>query len=213
MLLIAIGINISKLARLGISPVSSLPRAAELIWGITLGTASIALNLICILLQFLILRKKFRPVNILGVAVSIAFGYMIDLTGSDPKAFGHLMAGFPVPQSYLLKLLYMCVSVVLIGLGVFSYVRTGWVPMATDGLSTAVAEVSGKPFGSCKTIVDTCMVLSAAALQMIFLGGLSSFTGENVVVREGTFFAAIFVGQIVRLIGRISDIKRPEEGR
>ena len=48
LLLIAVGINISKLTMLGISPVSSVPRAAELIWGVTLGTATIVLHLFCI---------------------------------------------------------------------------------------------------------------------------------------------------------------------
>ena len=55
LLLIAIGINISKLTRLGISPVSSVPRAGELIWGFTLGTATIVVHMICIVLQFIVL--------------------------------------------------------------------------------------------------------------------------------------------------------------
>ena len=208
LLLIAIGINISKLTRLGISPVSSVPRAGELIWGFTLGTATIAMNCICILLQLVILRKRFKPLNILGVFVGMAFGYMIDLTGTDPNAFGHLLLGFPVPQTYIMRMVYMLVSVVLIGMGVYIYMKPGWVPMASDGLSKAVAEVTEKPFGNCKTFVDTCMVLTAAALQVIFLGGLSSFAGDKVVVREGTFIAAIFVGQVVRLCGKIFDKKK-----
>ena len=208
LLLIAVGINISKLTRLGISPVSSVPRAGELIWGFTLGTATIAMNCICILLQLVILRKRFKPLNILGVFVGMAFGYMIDLTGTDPNAFGHLLLGFPVPQTYIMRMVYMLVSVVLIGMGVYIYMKPGWVPMASDGLSKAVAEVTEKPFGNCKTFVDTCMVLTAAALQVIFLGGLSSFAGDKVVVREGTFIAAIFVGQVVRLCGKIFDKKK-----
>ena len=205
--LIAVGINISKLTKLGISPVSSVPRAGELIWGFTLGTATIAVHIICILIQFIILRKRFKPINILQVLVGVAFGYIIDLTGTDPNAFGHLLLGFPVPQTYLMRMAYMLVSVVLIGLGVYVYMKPGWVPMAADGLSKAVAEVSGKPFGNCKTVVDTCLVLIATALQVIFLGGLASFASDKVVVREGTFIAAIFVGQVVRLCGRLFDKK------
>ena len=203
MLLIAIGINISKLSRLGISPVSSVPRATELIWGLTLGVATVALHVILILLQFIILRKKSKPINALGVLVGIAFGWMIDLTGSDPNAFGHLLAGFPVPQSYIMRLVYMIVSVLLIGLGVFIYLKPGWVPQAAEGLSQAVAEVSGKPFGDCKTFTDTSMILIAVILQFVFLGGFSSFTGPNVVVREGTLIAGVFVGQVVKLLGKL----------
>ena len=199
LMLVAVGIKISKLTNLGISPVSSVPRAAELIWGFTLGTATIAVHMICILLQFVILRKRFKPVNILQVLVGVAFGYMVDLVGTDPKAFGHLMLGFPVPQTYVMRLLYMLVSVVLIGLGVYIYLKPGWIPMSTEGLSKAIAETTGKPFGNCKTFVDTSLVLIALILQLIFLGGLSSFTGDKVVVREGTIIAAVLVGQVVKL--------------
>ena len=203
LLLISVGINISKLAHLGISPVSSLPRAAELIWGLTLGTGTIIVHIICVLLQVVILRKRFKPVNILQILVGFVFGYMVDLTGTDPNAFGHLLVWFPVPQAYLLRLLYMIASVILIGLGVYIYLKPGWVPMATEGLAKAIAETTGKPFGNCKTLVDTTLVVMALILQLIFLGGLSSFTGENVVVREGTVIAAIFVGQVVKLCGKL----------
>ena len=203
----AVGINISKLAHLGISPVSSLPRAAELIWGLTLGTGTIIVHVICVVLQIVILRRRFKPINILQLLVGFAFGYMVDLTGTDPNAFGHLLVWFPVPQAYLLRLLYLIVSVLLIGLGVYIYLKPGWVPMATEGLAKAVAETSGKPFGNCKTLVDTTLVVIALILQLIFLGGLSSFTGDKVVVREGTEIAAVFVGQVEKLCGRLLDRK------
>ena len=211
LLLIAVGINISKLTNLGIAPVSSVPRAAELIWGLTLGVGTIAVHMACILLQFIILRRRFKPVNILQVLVGVVFGYMVDLTGTDPNAFGHLLLGFPAPQGYLMRLLYMIVSVILIGIGVFIYLKPGWVPMAAEGLAKAVAEKSGKPFGNCKTFVDTGLVLIAVLLQLLFLGGLSSFTGSKVVVREGTVIAAVFVGQVVKLCAKLFDKKRRSE--
>ena len=83
--------------------------------------------------------------------------------------------------------------------------------MAADGLSRTVTEVTGKPFGNCKTLVDTCLVIVALILQIVFLGGLSSFTGDKVVVREGTVFAAIFAGQVVRLCARISGKRKKEQ--
>lgn len=199
LLLVAVGINISKLTNLGISPVSSVPRAGELIWGFTLGTATIAVHMICVLLQFIILRRRFKPISILQVLVGVAFGYMVDLTGTDPGAFGHLMLGFPAPQTYVVRLLYMLVSVLLIGLGVYIYLKPGWIPMASEGLSKALAEATGKPFGNCKTFVDTSLVIIALALQLVFLGGFSSFTGDKVVVREGTVMAAVLVGQVVKM--------------
>ena len=210
MLLVALGINITKLTKLGISAISSVPRAAELIWGFTLGTATITLHVIMIILQFVLLRKKFKPINILGVFVGIAFGWMIDLTGSDPSAFGHMLLGFPIPQTYIMRLIYMAAGVIIVGTGVYIYLKPGWVPMASEGLAQAVAEVTGRPFGDGKTIVDITMAVIAVVLQIVFLGGLSSFTGSNVVVREGTIIAGIFIGQVAKFLGCLFD---PEKRR
>lgn len=133
---------------------------------------------------------------------------MIDLTGSDPSAFGHLLFGFPVPQSYIMRLVYMIIGVIIVGTGVYIYLKPGWVPMASEGLAQAIAEVTKRPFGDGKTIVDITMAIIAVILQIVFLGGLSSFTGSNVVVREGTIIAGIFIGQVAKLWGRLFNQKK-----
>lgn len=210
LLVITIGINISKMSNLGISPVSSIPRACEQIWGFTLGVTTMIIYVFLVLAQLVILRKDFKLINALGIVLTIAFSWMIDLTGTDPNAFGHLLLNFPRPESYIMKFIYMVVSVVIIGIGVFLYLRPNWVPMPAEGLAGAIAKVSGKTFGDCKTIVDTSMIIVALILQLIFLGGLSSFVGDGVVVREGTIIAAIFVGQVVKILSK--NFAKPLEG-
>lgn len=201
--IITIGINISKMSQLGISPVSSIPRACEVIWNITLGTTSIIVYCVLVLLQSIVLRKKFKLRNLLGIPLTFVFGWMVDITGTDPNAFGHLLLKFPRPEEYVMKLVYLVASVVIIGLGVFLYLRAHFVPMPAEGLAAAISEMSGKAFGDCKTAVDCSMITVALILQLIFLGGFSSFTGDTVVVREGTILAAVFVGQIVKLLTKL----------
>ena len=202
LLVITIGINISKMSALGISPVSSIPRACEQIWGFTLGTTTFIIYIVLVVLQVVVLRKNFKIINVLGIVLTIAFSVMIDFTGTDPNAFGHLLLNFPRPENYIMKLVYLVVSILIIGIGVFLYLRPKWVPMPAEGLAGAIAQVSGKAFGDCKTIVDTSMIVVALILQLIFLGGLGSFTGDSVVVREGTIAAAIFVGQVVKFLAK-----------
>ena len=200
LLLIALGINISKLSSLGISPVSSVPRACELIWGFTLGTTTMIIYCLLVLTQLLVLRKKFPLRNLLGIAVAVVFGWMIDLLGTDPAAFGHLLLNFPRPETYLLRLVYLVAALGIIGLGVYLYLRPRWVPMPSEGLAGAISTVTGKLFGDCKTAVDTGMILLALLLQLVFLGGLQSFTGDSIVIREGTVVMALCVGQVVKLL-------------
>ncbi len=201
-LIIAVGINISKLARLGISPVSSIPRALEVSFGFTLGTMVIVVYCLLVLAQFIVLRKQFKPINILGVAVGIVFGWMVDLVGIDPNAFGHLMAWVPAPSNYFMSVVYLLASIVIIGTGVAIYLKPQLVPMPAEGLAQAISIKTGKTFGDCKTIVDCCIIAIALLIQIIFLGW-SSFTGDTVVVREGTIVSALLVGQVVKLVNKL----------
>lgn len=205
LLIIAVGINISKMAGLGISPVSSIPRALEVAWGFTLGQMVIVIYCILVLAQLIVLRKKFHLRNVLGVPVAIVFGWMVDLVGIDPNAFGHLLLNFPRPEIYPVRLIYLAASIIIIGTGVYTYLKPKLVPMPAEGLAQAISEVSGKAFGDCKTIVDTSIITTALLIQLIFLGGIHSFTGDTIVVREGTIISALCVGQVVKFIRKHFD--------
>ena len=79
---------------------------------------------------------------------------------------------------------------------------SGLTRLPAEGFAGALAQVTGKPFGNCKSLADTTMVVVAVILQIAFLGGIGSFFGDHVVVREGTIVAAIGVGQIVKVLTR-----------
>lgn len=202
LLFVSVGINFAKMSMLGISPVSSIPRACEVIWGFTLGTTTMIIYCLLVLLQIILLRKKFKIRNLLGIAITFVFSWLIDLTGIDPNAFGHLLVNFPRPENYIMQLVFEIFAIVLIGIGVFLYLRPRWVPMPAEGFSEALSEITGKQFGDCKTIVDTSMVVIALILQLVFMGGLSSFTSETVVVREGTILCAVIIGQVVKFLSK-----------
>ena len=203
--MVAIGINISKLAGLGISPVSSIPRALELITELSLGKMTIIVYCLLVILQYLILRKAFMKRYIFQIPVAIAFGYVVDIFGIDPKAIGHLLEGISKPQHYFLKIVYLFVSIVIIGIGVYIYLKQDLIPMPAEGVALAVSKKSGREIGDSKTLVDISLILIALILQLLFLGGLRSFTVENVVVREGTLLSAILVGQVVKLLKKVFD--------
>lgn len=216
LLIIAIGINISKLSGLGISPVSSIPGVLSKAVNVSLGSMVIVVYCVLVLAQFIVLRKKFKPVNILGVPVAIIFGLMVDFVGiahftptlaginiGIKAEFDGLMMGVPAPSGYIMQLVYLLVSIVVIGVGVFIYLKPKLVPMPAEGLAAAISQVSGKKFGNCKTIVDVSMITIALILQLGLLGGFGSFAAGKAVVREGTVLAAVCVGQIVKFLNKI----------
>lgn len=97
------GIAFITKSALGTSPISSVPYVLSLAFpGITFGMFTFVLNMGFILLQILLLRRRFPPVQLLQVAVNVVFSACIDVgmfllswfdPASPPSASGQSAAG------------------------------------------------------------------------------------------------------------------------
>ncbi len=65
----AFGVAFSINAELGTSPVSSIPYVTSLISGLTVGTTTIIVNTVIVLLQIVVLRRHFRLIRLLQIPV------------------------------------------------------------------------------------------------------------------------------------------------
>lgn len=196
LLFLAFGVAISANSDLGISPVNSLPYVVSAVTPETLQLGPIALELdpgncvvivFCsyILMQILILRRKFKPVNLFQIVFSTIFGYFVNFT----KA---VVGDFAIP-TYAGKLVMLAISILFIAVGVLLYVGTELVPMPMEGLSLAIAGKTGIAFHNMKIIIDCAVVLVGAALSFLCLHKL-------VYVREGTVITAIVTGKVMALV-------------
>lgn len=185
--ILAIGINISKAAGLGISPVSSIPYAVEKVWGLELGKATYGIFIGLIALQIILMRKDYKVKNLLQVVPTFFLGTFITYTGTK-----YLLFWLPMPTSYIMQFTYLIASIVVIGMGVFGFLVPNIMPLPAEGLCNAIVHVSKEKikFGNAKVMVDTSMVIVSAILSVTFLGGLQT-------VREGTILAALLVGKVV----------------
>ena len=76
-----IGIALSVKSNLGVSPVSSIPYTMTCVWGIEMGKATILFHIILVLIQILLLRKKFKPVQLLQVVIGVVLYNFLQLYG------------------------------------------------------------------------------------------------------------------------------------
>ena len=216
LLIIAIGINVSKLSALGISPVSSIPAVLSGILKVSLGSMVILVYVVLVLAQLVVLRRRFQWKNALGIPVALIFGMMVDFVGVS--SFQLTLAGIPLgiktefhglmeflakPDGLVWQLVYLLASIVIIGIGVFVYLRPKLVPMPAEGLAAAISQVGKWKFGNCKTAVDFSLILIAAILQVIMLGGFGTlWISGSGPVGIGTVLAAVCVGQVVKLLNK-----------
>lgn len=185
--IMAFGVAFSIRAGLGTSPISSLPYVLSLITPFTVGTATIALHVTLILLQILLLRRRYDPIQLMQLPVALVFGMLTDfsvwaLQVSSPP---------PTPGGGCCASWASCWW----GWGSASRSPRAWSPLAGEGMVLAVCKVFPIPFARAKVGFDVTLVVLASALSLMFLGYLAG-------VREGTLAAALCVGLTARQVSR-----------
>lgn len=179
---LAIGVALSINADLGVSPVNSLPYVISLVTGQDMGRCVIVVFSSYIVLQILILRRRFRPINLLQIVFSTIFGYFVDLAKL-------LVGDFALP-GYAGRMVMLLASIVLVALGVLLYVEVFLVPMPMEGLAMTIGEKCNIPFPKMKMIVDCVVVASGIALSFLALHQLAG-------IREGTVITALVTGKLI----------------
>lgn len=76
----SLGVSLITKADLGTSPISAIPYVLSLHFPLTLGQFTVAFSLFLILLQLLMLRRRFKAEHLLQIPISVAFGAFIGLT-------------------------------------------------------------------------------------------------------------------------------------
>jgi uncharacterized membrane protein YczE len=181
----ALGVAFTKRGELGVSPVSSVANVLSLKFtAVSIGNWLIVWNCVLILGQVLILRRRFRLIQLLQIPVSFLFGYFTD--------FGvWLVSVIPVP-GYPMRLVMVVLGVIILGFGVALSVIADVVMNSGEAFVKAVADTTHKDFGNVKIVFDVSCVALSIILSLIFF----SFTVRG--TREGTIIAAFGTGAVVK---------------
>lgn len=184
----AFGVAFSIKASLGTSPISSVPYVISLLTPLTVGTATIAMHCVFILLQILILRKNYHPIQLTQLLVAFFFGYLTDFAVWAVRNVSC--------QTYFQQWIVCLIGIVLVAVGVSMEVKAGLVVLAGEGIVLAICQVTPVKFGYMKVGFDVTLVVISCVLSLAFTHTLQG-------VREGTVAAALMVGLIARQLGKL----------
>ena len=188
LMIMAFGVAFSIKANLGTSPISSVPYAVSQFTSLTVGTATIIMHCVFILLQILILRRNYHPIQLMQLPVAFIFGYLTD--------FGVWAVQNLSYNTYWEQWILCLIGIFLVAAGVSLEVKGGVVVLAGEGVVLAICKVLPIKFGYMKVGFDVTLVVLACVLSV-------GFTGHLQGVREGTAAAALMVGLIARQLGKI----------
>ncbi len=195
--IMTLGVALSIRSNVGSSVISSLPMSFSLagiqgmVPALTVGDYTNIMNIIFVLMQILILRRRFEPIQLFQLLIGSVFGALIDLNMYLTAAFDYSTLSSQVLAAFI--------GSTVLGCGVALEVRCGSVTMPGEGIQVAISRVTGAPFPKVKIILDTCLVVAAVASCYIFWGAW-----QWNIIGPGTLFAMIYVGWLVRLVsGRL----------
>lgn len=187
----ALGVAFTKHGELGVSPISSVANVMSIkLDFFSLGIWLIIWNCVLILGQILILRKKFKPIQLLQIPLSFLFGYFTD--------FGLWLVGFIPAESYIMRLVMVFIGIVILGFGVSLSVSANVIMNSGEAFVKAISDTTNKNFGNVKIAFDLSCVVLALILSLLF------FDFTIVGIREGTIISALCTGLVVKLFRKLT---------
>lgn len=185
----AMGVSLAAKAELGVSPLASVAYVMSINFTkISLGTWMFLWNCLLIALQVILLRKKFKPVQLLQIPLSLLFGYFTDLTLK-------MIDGIAV-NSYMSQILMLVVGIIVLGFGIALSVIANVIMNSGEAFVKVVSDLSGRDFSLLKTIFDITYVAAAVILSLLLSGSIAG-------IREGTLISALLTGLAVNVFMKL----------
>ena len=196
----SMGVAFSTKAGLGTSPVASVPYSVSLVCPIfTLGGWLNLLSVLQITVQVLLLGKKCKPLEIIiQTVLAFVYGYMTDISCL-------LIKGIEV-DTYIKQIAYMLLGCIILAFGIWIQLKGAVAMLPGEAMNRTISMVTGKKYENVKIFFDVLYIAIAAIICIVFLGRLEG-------VREGSIFAAVMVGNIIKVYNFIYNkvIERKKE--
>lgn len=182
----SLGVAFSTKAGLGTSPVASVPYSVSLVSKLfTFGGWLNVWSVIQIGVQVALLRKNCNPIEIvIQTVLAFVYGYLTDFSC-------FLLSGISV-NGYVMQFLFMTAGCFVLGFGIWLQFKGGVAMLPGEAMNRAISRVTGKKYENVKIFFDILYIAVSAAICLVFIGKLSG-------VREGSIFAAVAVGNIIKL--------------
>lgn len=190
-----LGVALCVRSDLGSSVISTIPYVMTLagdagrVPRMTIGEYTYLMNFIFVVIQMVVMGRRFEPVQLFQLVIGFFFGFLLDVNMMLTDAID--CSGL---QAQVVTQLAGCT---VLGVGIAFELRCGSVTMPGEGITVAFSRRLNTPFPGTKIVIDTTLVVIAVVLGYCYFGEwLWSVTGP------GTLFAMVYVGLVVKVVSR-----------
>lgn len=186
--ILGLGIALILKASIGASPYDALSQTVSEISTIKVGTVTIIINSIFIMIQILLKGKNFPIIQYLQFIVIFLLGNVVNI-------FLYNILNFEISNYLIKSFIYICGTLVS-ALGIAGIVNINIVYTALEGFLVAITEKTKSNFVKNRLYYDIICVILAIALAFIFKVDLQ--------IREGTIISAFIFAPIMGYFMRIT---------
>ena len=146
------------------------------------GSLTLLMNLLFVLAQIAILRRRFSPFQLLQIPATALFGLCIDL--------GMWLTRPLESVAYPLQIAMLVAGAALLATGIVFQVHSDFLCIPGDAFVKTGAHEFRIPLSRCKICFDASLVLAAFVVSCLLLRHVEG-------VREGTLFGVFLVGWFI----------------
>lgn len=182
-----IGASLGIKAAVGVGAWDALSQSISTVIGMKIGTFSMLLNISCVVLQLLMLGKRFKPLALLQVFVAILLGYVVNFM------YYTIYANIII-DNYFVNLILFVLSILIIVIGVANIMAMNFISFPLEGACLVISDRFNLNFGKVRQGADILSIIIALIVAISFK--------DTITVREGTVIGMLLFGPLLDRIMR-----------
>jgi uncharacterized membrane protein YczE len=140
------------------------------------------MNLSCVLVQLVILKKDFKLISLLQIFMAVLLGFFVNIVFYE-------VLGSIIIDSYLINMAIYIGSLLVIIMAVALIMSINFLSFPLEAACMAVASKTKLKFGTIRQLVDVFSIIGALIIAISFQ--------NPIPVREGTVIGMLLFGPLI----------------
>ena len=187
-IIVGIGASLALKAAVGVGAWDALSQSISSGVYIKVGTISMFLNVSCVLIQLVLLKKEFKVLHAAQILVAVLLGVVVNFMLYD------IFSKFII-SNYFLNITLLLLGLVLCAVGVSVIMALDFISFPLEGACMVISKKLNKKFGMIRQLVDILSIVFALGFAFIFQ--------QSITVREGTIIGMLIYGPMLDLFMKI----------
>ena len=178
----ATGVALGLKAAVGVGAWDAFSQATSMVTGIKVGTFSMMMNISCVLVQVVVLKKDFKMISFLQIFMAVLLGFFVNIV------FYEILANVTI-DSYLINMAIYMGSLLVIIMAVALIMSINFLSFPLEAACMAIATKTRLKFGTIRQLVDVFAIIGALIIAISFQ--------NPIPVREGTIIGMLLFGPLI----------------